>query len=357
MQNIGRITYLPLNEVWKHEAKDFTTWLEKNPEVLNDLLDKKMEIIEREKSAGSFSVDLVAREGERTIVIENQLYKSDHTHLGQVVTYLTSLDAEEAIWIVGDPRPEHVKAISWLNESTSASFYLIKFEAISIGDSLPAPLLTLITGPSEEAKSAGATKQKLIELQMRQRSFWQGLLRVAHSRTDLHRTISPTMDSWIGTSPEDFPSGVTLNYAIVNSAARVELYIDVGEGAGEARADRNHEIYEGIFAQKDEIEKAFGDKLIWQPLEGKYACRIKWETNRGGLADESTWPDLQDELVDAMIRFHKALKGKVCRGLLARHLAMRILVSVLMIRYFFDLDGSRRTHKFGLVPRRKQKWH
>ena len=56
--------------------------------------------------------------------------KSDHDHLGKLITYLTAIDAKAAIWIVADPRPEHITAINWLNESRLASFYLLKLEAI-----------------------------------------------------------------------------------------------------------------------------------------------------------------------------------------------------------------------------------
>ena len=130
---------IKLRDVWKHEALNFTRWLEENVDVLNDALDLNLVSLEREQSAGEFSkfsVDLVGEDTSgRLVVIENQLEKSDHDHLGKLITYLTSLEAHRAVSIVGDPRPEHVKAISWLNESNSADFYLVKVEAICIGDS------------------------------------------------------------------------------------------------------------------------------------------------------------------------------------------------------------------------------
>ena len=88
-------------------------------------------------------------------LIENQLEKSDHGHLGQIITYLVSIGAKTAIWIVSKPRTEHINAINWLNESSSADFYLLKVEAIKIGDSPPAPLLTVIVEPSAESKEVG----------------------------------------------------------------------------------------------------------------------------------------------------------------------------------------------------------
>src|SRR4051812_41481425 len=125
---IGKIRRVPLREVWLHEALDFTTWLEQNVDVLNDVLDISLENVEREHAAGSFSVDLVAEdEAGNPVVIENQLEKSNHDHLGKLITYLAAMEAKAAIWIVSEPRPEHTRAIGWLNES-SADFYLLKVE-------------------------------------------------------------------------------------------------------------------------------------------------------------------------------------------------------------------------------------
>jgi hypothetical protein len=81
---IGKIVRLPLREVWKHEALDFTTWLVENIDVLSDALDLPLQEGQREQAAGDFSVDLVAEaDGGRTVVIENQLEKSNHDHLWQ----------------------------------------------------------------------------------------------------------------------------------------------------------------------------------------------------------------------------------------------------------------------------------
>jgi len=142
---IGKIERVPLREVWKHEAADFTQWLQDNIDVLNEVIDLNLSNPEREQAAGSFSIDIVAEdEAGNPVIIENQLEKSDHDHLGKVMTYLVAMGAKIAIWIVADPRPEHIAAIAWLNESSAANFYLLKIEAIQINDSPPAPLLTVI---------------------------------------------------------------------------------------------------------------------------------------------------------------------------------------------------------------------
>ena len=181
---IGRLARIPLRQVWKREAKDFTPWLKENLEVLNEVLDLNLQSAEREQAAGSFSVDLVAEDDSgRPVIIENQLEKSDHDHLGKVITYLSAYDAQSAIWVVANPRPEHVQAITWLNESSSGSFYLVKVEAVQIGESVPAPLFTLIVGPSEATRQVGETKRDLAEKSSVRRRFWTQLLEKARPRT------------------------------------------------------------------------------------------------------------------------------------------------------------------------------
>ena len=267
-------------------------------------MDLSLSNVEREQSAGAFSIDLVAEDDSGgLVIIENQLEKSDHDHLGKVVTYLTSLEARAAVWIVAEPRPEHVRAISWLNESSSGSFYLVKVEAIRIGESPAAPLLTLITGPSAEAVEAGEKKKELVERQVARKKFWTGLLAAAKEKTRLHAGISPGYYNWVGTSA-GLPAGLNLNYAVRQHDAQAELYIDRDKEDGEG----NLEIFNKLHAHREQIENDFGGPLEWEALEGKRACRIRSTVAVGGWKDEATWPAAHERMIDAMIRLEKALR-------------------------------------------------
>ena len=279
---IGKIQRLPLREVWRHEAHDFTTWLQDNLDVLSDVLDLNLTNAEREQSAGAFSVDLVAEdEAGDPVVIENQLGRSDHDHLGKLITYLSMFGAKTAVWIVADPRPEHVRAVAWLNESSSASFYLLKVEAIGIGDSLPAPLLTEIVGPSEEAREVGVIKQDLAERHHVRRRFWSGLLDHAREKTRLHANISPTQEGWVGAGAGR--SGLSYNYVAMQREMRVELYIDRGKDAEE----ENKAIFDELQASREAIEEAFGGRLEWERLEGQAGLPDNEAPERRGLPRRS----------------------------------------------------------------------
>lgn len=306
---IGRIERVALREVWKHEALDFTCWLENNVDVLNELLDLSLSNVEREKQAGAFNIDLVAQDEQgNPVIIENQLEKSDHDHLGKIITYLTAMDAKIAIWIVAHPRPEHIAAITWLNESSPASFYLLKLEAIRIGDSKPAPLLTLIVGPSEEGRIVGRKKIELAEEASIRKEFWKQLLDYAKTKTNLHASISPSKDNWVETSSGI--SGVRYSYVVTRKGTSVHLYIDRGKDSEQ----ENERIFDALLSKKDEIEKAFGVSLEWQRLNGKRACRIEYNMQGQGYRDdESKWRQSIEAMVDAMIRLESSLRPHLHR--------------------------------------------
>ncbi|AHM02975.1 hypothetical protein roselon_00535 [Roseibacterium elongatum DSM 19469] len=300
---IAKIERVPLREVWPHEAYDFTQWLEENIDVLSDAIDRNIVNVEREKKTEStFSVDLVGEdEAGSAIIIENQLEKSNHDHLGKLITYLTAMQANTAVWIVAEPRPEHVAALAWLNESTNADFFLLKLEAIRIENSPPAPLLTLIVGPSEEGKSIGRSKAEMSERDHERLRFWTQL--IEHPNAKLHAHTTPGRHTWQGVS-SGIIRGVSFNYAVSKGGAQAEVYIDRGKDMN----DENLQIFDQLYAKKDAIEEAFGGSLTWERLEGRRACRISAKVGGGFRDPETTWAATHDRMTDAMNRLVNAVR-------------------------------------------------
>ena len=64
---IGKLQRVALREVWKHEAYDFTKWLQENIDVLNTTVGLNLVNVDREQAAGSFSIDLVAEDDGSTV--------------------------------------------------------------------------------------------------------------------------------------------------------------------------------------------------------------------------------------------------------------------------------------------------
>ena len=304
---VAKIERIALRDVWPHEANDFTRWLEENIDVLSDVIGHDIDNVEREKKTAesTFSVDLVVSDEDgSSIIIENQLEKSNHDHLGKLITYLTAMQARTAVWIVADPRPEHIAAMSWLNESSNADFYLLKIEAIRIGKSPPAPLLTLIVGPSEEVKSIGRNKQKMSERDrerhQKRYEWWSQL--IEHPDAKEHSHLSPGKYSWL--SRGSGVRGVSFIYTVSRGETSAGIKIDLGK-------DMDQEtflIFDQLHAKKNQIEEVFGGRLDWDRGENK---RASWfgVTLPGGYNDtEAKWGTAQDGITDTMNRLIYAVR-------------------------------------------------
>ena len=150
---LGELTEVDLRRVWRHEAQDFTPWLAENLQRLSVAVGMALELIETEKAVENFAADILARDvrGGSLVLIENQLEKTDHAHLGQVLTYLAGLDAKAVIWISPFFQEPHLSAIRWLNDQTSDefAFFAVRLKAVRIGDSPIAPVFEVLARPSE----------------------------------------------------------------------------------------------------------------------------------------------------------------------------------------------------------------
>lgn len=107
-----------LRTEWPHEARDFTPWLEKNINALSLVIDVPIQVGGREVPIGHLRADLVGQEirSRCLVIIENQLNKTDHEHLGKLLTYAAGIDAKVLIWVAPEFRPEHRNVLEWLNK-------------------------------------------------------------------------------------------------------------------------------------------------------------------------------------------------------------------------------------------------
>ena len=94
----GKLEVVDVRKVWETEAQDFTPWLASNLTLLGDALELELELVQVEAQVGPFSLDILARDDSGTMVaIENQLGNTDHTHLGQLLTYAAGFDVRSLI--------------------------------------------------------------------------------------------------------------------------------------------------------------------------------------------------------------------------------------------------------------------
>ncbi|MFG6664312.1 hypothetical protein ACGYKB_13690 [Sulfitobacter sp. 916] len=173
----GRLVDLPLREAWQHEALKFTPWLAENIDHLSEAIGISLELTGTEVAVESFSADILARdEDDNVVLIENQLEQTDHTHLGQIMTYLAGLDAQTVVWVAPAFREPHLSAIRWLNEHTADgfSFFAVKARVVRIENSPFAPIFEVVGKPDDwSRKLTKKAKSAKSELSLSRENFWQ----------------------------------------------------------------------------------------------------------------------------------------------------------------------------------------
>ena len=172
----GKLTEADLRTAWPHEAHDFTPWLAENLERLSEVIDIHLETETIEAPVGEFAVDILATGPEgQSVLIENQLEWSDHSHLGQIMTYLAGLEARVVVWIARDFTEPHLSAIQWLNRHTEDefAFFAVKLRVVKIDDSPLAPIFEVMAKPNHwERQIRDERTGSKAEVVKRCREFW-----------------------------------------------------------------------------------------------------------------------------------------------------------------------------------------
>ena len=153
--DLGRLVRVNLRQVWVSEPADFTPWLarEENLKLLADSVGMDLVLEAEETDVGPFRADILCKNtlDNSWVLIENQLERTDHCHLGQLITYAAGLEAVTIIWVAERFTEEHRAALDWLNERTKEhiDFFGLEVELWRIGDSRIAPKFNIISKPND----------------------------------------------------------------------------------------------------------------------------------------------------------------------------------------------------------------
>lgn len=313
MSGLGRLQRVELRNIWQTEAQDFTPWLakEENLALLADTLGIDLELEAVEQTVGPFRADILCKDtlSDRWVLVENQLERTDHTHLGQLMTYAAGLDAVTIVWIAARVAEEHRAAMDWLNEITDAEvrFFALEVELWRIGESPAAPKFNVVSKPNDWSRSTTAAKRSVEETlsptRALQQRYWSGVQARLAQHGGQIRPVSAPAQSWL--SHGIGKTGVGLNMAMNTREnwVRVEIYL-----AGRwAKQD-----FAALEAEKSELEAGFGDVLDWQALPEKQDARICYSIN-ADVSDENDWSRQHDWLVRHAQRLHDAFRPYVAR--------------------------------------------
>ncbi len=286
----ARLKDLPLREAWPHEAHQFTPWLAENIDHLSDAIEIPLELTGTEVAVETFSADILARNpmDDSVVLIENQLEQTDHTHLGQIMTYLAGLEAQTVVWIAPSFREPHLSAIRWLNEHTADgfSFFAVKARVVRIGNSPYAPIFEVVEKPDDWARSVQRrTQPGRSALSQKRADFWHGLLQAHPELVDYG--LKPGAVANI-TLPTPLPNvvlglyvaartcGIYFRRSSNKAAAEVDALLQPGLAglSGRLGVDFNSEA-EPDWYLTDTIAHPINDQDNWPTIWNWMAERIK----------------------------------------------------------------------------------
>lgn len=312
---LSKITKVDLRDCWNDEAKDFTPWLatEENIALLAETLGlNELEIKGQEEQVGPFRADILCVDSgtNRLVLIENQLEKTDHKHLGQIMTYAAGLDAVTIIWIAESFTEEHRAAIDWLNRITDTefNFFGVEVELIKIGDSPAAPVFNVIAKPngwSKDVRSSQASAEGMTKGKMFNYEYWSAFVDyMKKNPSNLFQTRSATHHHWMNIAIGKSGIHIALLLNKPEQKATIQLYMS---------GDEDKTYFDALYQHKDEAEKSIGVALDWRRLEERKASTIDIY-KKGNLSDPAQQEAIFSwyrEFTEKYIKFFKPLVKKL----------------------------------------------
>jgi hypothetical protein len=311
---LGRLERVDLRDIWASEAIDFTPWLARveNLAILADTLGLELELEAQERAVGPFRADILCKDvgSDAFVLIENQLERTDHVHLGQLLTYASGLEAVTIVWIAARFAEEHRATFDWLNKITDERFrfFGLEVELWRIGDSPAAPKFNIVSKPNDWSRSVAQAARTidetaLSETRVMQRAYWEALneaLTTAGGPIGGHRKPQP--QSWMA-----YPigrSGFNLAAVMVRPKRRIraELYI------GGERAKTHFHL---LLQQQPAIEQEIGYPLTWEELPERRDSRLAVYLDDVDPEAAPDWPRQHAWLAKRLNEMHRVLRPRV----------------------------------------------
>lgn len=299
--DLGILKFVSPRKKWNNESLHFTPWLSQNMELLNEALGVELEVENTEVAVGPFSADILAKDIStgKYVVIENQLERTDHDHLGKALTYASVLDASIIVWVATDFTEEHQKALDWLNDHTNdeISFYGVQVELWQIDDSKAAVKFNVLSKPNEAVRRAARTKgnDELSDTRKFQYEFWTMFHDKLAKTKKIPSLQTPRPQYWFDVSLGKSNINLSNTCNTDENTVGVRVYI-------------KHQIAESmlpfLISKKEEIEKSIGSPLIWNPNPDNRdkVIGLLYKTD---FSDKSKLEEAVNWLVDQTVKFRE----------------------------------------------------
>lgn len=312
---LGRLHKVDLRDIWTTEAGDFTPWLAQ-PENLSVLAEalgiEQLELEAQEKAVGPFRADLLCKDAstDTWVLVENQLERTDHSHLGQLLTYASGLQAVTIVWIAGRFTEEHRSTLDWLNKITDDSFrfFGLEVELWRIGDSPAAPKFNVVSKPNDWSRSVAQAARSIDEqaysdTRQLQREYWEALNIVLNElKGQVPGNRKPQPAQWINYAigRTHFQLAAVMNRP--NKLVRAELYL-----SGPNAKPHFHLLH----AQREQVERELGYALTWDELPDGGDSRISITLPNADVHERGDWTRQLRWMAQRLNDLHRVFSQRV----------------------------------------------
>lgn len=306
-KSMGSLESVDLREIWVDEAREFTPWLAeaKNLARLSDALEMDLELEGVEVPVGPYSADIVANDtvSNSRVVIENQLEKTNHDHLGKILTYASGLDARVIIWIAKEFTEEHRRAIDYLNDKAAPDLciYALEVKVYRIGPSDPAPQFKIIAKPNEYSASVKKDERGFTETKALYLELWNAFRDHLKSAGSMLSQRKARAQHWYTLAIGRSKFQISLTASTMHKRLGCEIYI---------RGSNAKQAFKLLQRDKEAIEKITGP-LDWQELPDGKDCRIVLYRQDVDVLNRQVWPDAFKWLHSTADIFQKAFAQRI----------------------------------------------
>ena len=310
--NLGKLEKVALRDVWQKEDLDFTPWLaqEENIAILGETIGIELEVEGTEKDVGPFRADILCKDTvtDNWVLVENQLEKTDHTHLGQLLTYASGLNAVTIVWVAKRFTDEHRSALDWLNEITdnTFNFFGIEVELWKIGGSSIAPNFKIVSKPNEWTKSISKAASRVqsenfTEARKLQLEYWTALRNYLYENSTILKPQKASPKHWM-----NFAIGRSYFHmsSIINTQQNTIGVVLVIKGE-DAKAHFNL-----LLQDREVIDAELTEPVDWKEMPDKKESRIKIIQNSDPW-DKGSWDAQHKWLKDKLEEFHNAFSKRI----------------------------------------------
>lgn len=250
-------------------------------------------------------------------------YANSESATARIIEFLDVETLEETVLNSGNQQRLIFIAAHFRKEVTATTMWLLahgiqaqcfKVTPYSFADELFIDLQQIIPTPeaadfmigmATKETEATATQGAMRQSHRLRLEFWQHLLEVFKDKgISKYVNISPSKDHWLTAA-----TGVSgCGYALIfgKTEARVELSLQ------RSSKEENKWIYDQLYSQKDELDKAFGHQMEWRRMADKISSRIQYATAFDGY-NKDNWPDIIEWLGQHMEKLDRAFTAPLAK--------------------------------------------